>query len=222
MKRLLTAIALLALAGTVEIRADTIAYLDPAGQGSQNPGYFGNLASNFDVLSAINVTSLGVFNADGTGIISGPIQVVIFDTNTDAEVTPVVTFGGSYTPGGLGFDVFQSITPVVLGVGSYQIATVGWGSDPDGNIINGNSGPVLNSGGLLSFTGYAYDTSATLVVSTGCGACSAGPGQGQWDAGTLTFTSGSDPSGVPEPSSFVLFGSGLIGLSVVLRRKAVR
>jgi hypothetical protein len=224
MKRFLTAFAVVTLAGVMEMRADTIAYEDPAGQGNQNPGYPGNLASNFDVLAPITVTGLGVFNADGSGTIAGTIQVAIFDTSTNLQVTPIVTFvPGSYTLGGFGFDVFQSIAPVVLGIGSYQVDAVGFGSDPDGNITQpgGATGAVLNDGGALSFTGYAFDGSGTLDVPTTCDACIAGPGQAQWDAGTFSFTTAS-VSDAPEPGSFVLFGSGLIGLSAILRRKLVR
>lgn len=69
--------------------------------------------------SPIQVTSLGVFNASGSGLIIGPIQVVIYNTTTLLQVTPIMTFQGNYTPVGLGFDGFQTLaTPVVLGPGS--------------------------------------------------------------------------------------------------------
>src|SRR5580700_3603348 len=105
--RLSAFFALLALAGAVSARADDIAYTDPAGQGKQVWG--GNLALNFNVLSPITVTELGVFNASGTGKITGPIEVVIYNTGTNTAVTPEVTFMGNYTPAGLGYDVFQAI-----------------------------------------------------------------------------------------------------------------
>ena len=116
--------------------------------------------------SPITVTGLGVFNASGSGTITGPIRVVIFNTVTNTEVTPVETFKGAYTPAGLGFDVFQVITPVVLGVGSYEVDAVGFGSnDKDGNLNTGSSsGPMLNNGGgALTFTGAGWDYDSSTL-----------------------------------------------------------
>jgi hypothetical protein len=42
-------------------------------------------------------------------------------------VTPVATFLGSYAPAGLGYDVFQSIAPVTLAAGSYEVDEIGLG-----------------------------------------------------------------------------------------------
>src|SRR5580698_227662 len=159
LKRLSAFFSLLALAGAVSARADNIAYSDPASRGVQ--GYGGNLALNFNVLSPTTVTELGVFNASGSGTITGTIQVVIYNTGTNTAVTPPVTFSGNYTPGGLGFDVFQAITPVVLGVGSYEVDAVGFSvSDLNGNINLGSSGTILNNfDGSLAFNGASYDGS---------------------------------------------------------------
>src|SRR6266852_9103832 len=74
MRHALVLCALLALTG-MSARAD-IAYTDPANQGMQAFG--GNLALNFNVNSPITVFDLGVFNASGSGTITGTIQVVIF------------------------------------------------------------------------------------------------------------------------------------------------
>src|SRR5712692_5097112 len=101
MKRLLAVAPLLALIGVLPVQAATIAYNDPVSQGSQAWG--GNLALTFDVLSPITVTALGVFNASGTGVITGPIQVAIYDTAANTQVTPIVTFSGFYSPAGFGF-----------------------------------------------------------------------------------------------------------------------
>ena len=219
MKRLSAFFGLLALAG-VSARAD-IAYTDPASQGTQ--GWPGNLALNFNVLSPITVTELGVFNASGSGTITGTIQVVIFDTNTNTEVTPVVTFGPNqtYSTAGLGFDVFQAITPVVLGVGSYEVDAVGFGSsDLNGNLFTGSSsGPILNNfAGSLAFTGASFDGSPVLddPSPSSCPGCS----PSQFDAGT--FGNGTVVTNTPEPGTMTLLGSGLIGLTVAFRRLASR
>jgi hypothetical protein len=205
MKRISAFFGLLALTGAVSARADNVAaYADPAGQGNQV--WSGNLALNFNVTSPITVTELGVFNASGTGKITGPIEVVIYNTGTNTAVTPIVTFLGNYTPAGLGYDVFQAITPVVLGVGSYEVDAVGFSASD----LNGNgTGPILNNfAGSLAFTGAGYDGSSILDDPTSCPSCRST----QFDAGTFAVN-------VPEPSTLVLFGTGILGLGMMAFRR---
>jgi hypothetical protein len=229
----------LALVGALSLNAGTIAYSDPAGQGTQAWG--GNLALNFNVNSPIVITELGVFNTPGSpttgaqiqgapaasplgsGFITGPIQVVIYDS-TGTQVTPIVTFAGSYGLGGLGYDVFQAIAPVVLAPGSYQVDAVGFSAnDLNGNLNTGSSsGPLLNDGGgLLTFTGAAWDSSTVLDNPGGCPTCQAAPipQNSQFDAGTFQYSA---VTPVPEPATFALFGCGLIAVSAALRRRRVR
>jgi hypothetical protein len=223
MKGLLGVLACVILASTsLTTKANTIAYTDPAGQGTQVLGNVENLALNFDVNSPVTVTALGVFNASGSGTITGaPIQVVIFDTTTNTEVTPVVTFQGSYVPAGLGYDVFQAIAPVVLETGAYEVDALWNGTDPNGNLNSGSTGPILNSGGgALTFTGASYDASAVLDDPLTCsvlGPCQPPPAQSmQFDAGTFEFTPGV-VSSVPEPAPCLLLFISL-GAIVVLHR----
>jgi hypothetical protein len=209
-------LALVTLLGVVS-NASTIAYADqPPSAGF---GFGGNLALNFNVLSPITVTELGVYNAAGDGVITGTINVVIYNTTSLTQVTPVVTFNGTYTPAGLGFDVFQSITPVTLGAGSYQVVAVGFSAtDFFGNLNYGSIGPVLNNGGgLLAFNGAGWDYNTLLDSPTGCGSCVAMPGQSsQFDAGTFQFTPANP---VPEPGTLGLLGTSVIAAATMLRRK---
>src|SRR5436305_910761 len=106
MQRFVMIAILLSVIGVSESQAGSIiAYRDPADQGTEN--FTGNMALLFDVLTPINVTALGVFNADGTGVIAGTVQVVIYNTLTHLQVTPVTTFHGTYFPSG--YDVFLAI-----------------------------------------------------------------------------------------------------------------
>jgi hypothetical protein len=194
-----------------------IPYTDQAGNGTQV--FSGNLALNFTVNSTITVTDLGVFNATGSGIISGNLKVAIFDFTNNVLVTPIVTFHGVYTVAGAGFDVFQAISPVVLGPGNYQVDAVGFNvNDPNGNINLGGSGPVLNTGGgLLTFTGAAFDGSVSLDRPTTCVGCQGPPNdEHQFSAGTFVFQAGIL---TPEPGSALLFGAGIGGLIFRLRRR---
>jgi hypothetical protein len=214
MKRILAGCLLVFLVGVVSVSASNIPYTDPASQGTQAWG--GNLALNFNVVAPIILTELGVFNAAGNGVITGTISVVIYDLTSHTQVTPMVTFHGTYATAGLGYDVFQTITPVTLGVGSYQVDAVGFsGTDLNGNLNTGSSsGPLLNGGGNLLFAGAAWDSSSTLDGPTSCAGCVGGSAQSsQFDAGTFAFTA------VPEPGSLMLIGSGVLVLAGVIRRK---
>jgi len=205
------------LAGGMMIYAD-IPFQDPAGQGTQAWG--GNLALLFTVNSPIQVTSLGVFNASGTGTITtGPITVGIYDLTTSTLVTSISFPTGSYTP--QGFDVFQAVTPVVLSPGSYEVDAVGFSStDKNGNLNTGSSsGPSLNTlGGHITFTGAAWDSSASLDFPATCPSCVPGAQQNsQFDAGTFNATP------IPEPGSFESLGGLWVasgGLLLAIRRRS--
>ena len=219
MKRVLAICVLVTLLGVVSANASTIAYADqPPSAGF---GFTGNLALNFNVLSPITVTELGVYNAAGDGVITGSISVVIYDTTSLTQVTPVVTFQGIYTPAGLGFDVFQAIAPVTLGAGSYQVVAVGFSStDYFGNLNYGSTGPLLNDGGgLLAFNGASWDYNTALDSPNTCGSCQGLPAQSsQFDAGTFQFTP-ANSAPVPEPGALGMLGTSVIAAATMLRRK---
>jgi len=221
MKRLVMTAAVFAMSGGMVVCAATIPYSDPAAQGTQSFG--GNLGLTFDVLSPISVIGLGVFNASGNGLITGSIDVAIFNTTLNVMVTPEVTFSGAFTDGALGFDVFQAIAPVVLGVGSYEVDAVGFSpTDLNGNLNTGSStGPILNNdGGQLTFTGAAYDTSTVLDDPNSCSpGCQPLAGRiSQFDAGT--FELGANPA--PEPSTFGLFCCCFVFVITLLCRERMR
>lgn len=212
MKPLISACALIVFLECFPLRASTIAYEDPAGQGTQS--WTGNLALTFNVIHPVLVTDLGVFNASGSGTITGTIDVAIFQGST--EVVGPVAFNGTYTPQGSGFDVFQAITPVYLSPGAYEVDAVGFsGADMNGNLnLGSSSGPALNTGGgLLTFTGAAYDGNGSLDAPATCASCKTAPSpqDQQFDAGTFMFE-----AATPEPSTGILI---VCGLALVASRR---
>lgn len=220
MKQLFPASLILLIAGAAALRAD-IAYTDSANQG--NIDIAGNIALLFNVDSPISVTALGAFTANGSGTFTTPVDVVIYNTGTNTAVTPVATFQGSYAPAGLGFDVFQAITPVTLAPGSYEVDEIGLGclfncSQEFGNQAHGSAGPILNTGGgLITFDGAAYNEFSDLVapVPGDCIGCNTLPAQSsQFDAGTFEFGAAAVVA-TPEPSYFLIVGLGIVLLSLV-------
>jgi hypothetical protein len=172
---------------------DQIVYTDPA-QTKLSPDAPGDdMGLNFTVNDWITVDALGAFNSSGSGTITGYIQVGIYDLTTGEWATPAVTFHGTYPVEGEGYDVFQSIAPVSLAPGNYQIDAVGFDDptyspeDMSGNQYYGSTGPIPNGlGGAISFTGASYGFIGVLAPRSSCGGCSPLPAQvSQFDAGTF-------------------------------------
>ena len=196
------------------------AYTNVTG-GSQN--YNGDLAMLFTVNSPIVVSALGVYNQSGSGTITGTISVEIYNLTTNSIAVGPVAFNGAYGfCSGSTNDVCQSVPAVLLGLGNYEVEAVGF-SNTDLNANIGapfnNTGPTLNTnGGLISFTGAAYDSSITLDHPITCIGCAAAPSpqNTQFGAGTFEFAD------VPEPATFGLVGISLLSLAALRRNGRVK
>ena len=98
-----------------------------SGPGAPNQNWTGSLGLDFIVNSPITIDALGAYDG-GDG--SAPITVEIFtDTGTAVPglLATILTTTTPYT--------FQSVAPVTLGPGTYQIAA--WGYGPVGNFNTG-------------------------------------------------------------------------------------
>jgi len=167
-----------ALASSPVAFADDVAYSTVSGQGIQT--WTGDLANFFTVNSNLTINSLGVFNAAGNGIIGGssPIEVAIYSVTPSGATSLVAS--ATFAPGSYyeqGYYVYQSIAPVNLTPGTYEVDAVGFGAanpngslaNPNGNINNGSVAPTLNTfGGEITYLeGFSeYSSSTTLGALT--------------------------------------------------------
>jgi len=164
------------------IKVDVLAYEATETTGNQN--WVGLLGLDFDVPAAgVVITALGVYDSDEDGI-QGTIEVAILNQSNGLTVVGPITISGSGNPleGGHRVGV---IAPVSLGVGSYSVVAVGFGS----NDLNGNSGfagySAINTndgGGLINFTGFRYGASTTMSLPS-----SIGSDAGRFHAGTFIY-----------------------------------
>ena len=211
--RALLGISLLALTPSFAA-AETWAYSTGPVQTGPLQSYTGSLGMDFNVNSdPILVKAFGAFNAVGTGVFSGDIQVGIFDLSGNLQGTAVTFVAGtpySFVPGSK--DVFQSVLPFLLGPGSYSVVAVGFSAaDKNGNTGVGSTPPSVtdDGGGLISFVGGGRFGSATFGLP---GSIDGGPAN-RYDAGTFEFEA------VPEPGTFLLAGAAL-AIAGLIRRRA--
>lgn len=174
-----------------------------------NHYFSGTYGLDFEVLQAVTVTSLGVFDADRNGI-AGAVSAAVFQNG--AAVSPQVSFAGAGAAGAAGY-TYRMIAPLTLQPGIYQIAA--WGFSSTDQAYNSNAGP----GGTISFTANPALRFLGASYSTGAGAAGsiADPVGTRYGAGSLQFATLS--AAVPEPASWLMMVAGLALVGVGLRRR---
>ncbi len=202
----LAALAALALATAAPVAANagTIVYNTYAGLAGDQ-AWEGTLGLDFRVNSAISVDALGVFDDSSNGL-ERNISVTIYNASGVA-VTPIISF---LTGGGTGLAyLFQSIAPVVLTPGAYQLAAWGYGQGELNYNNDGPNGPITfnDLGGRLTALGTRYSGVAGGLATL--------PDQGLTRYGAGSFQA----AAVPEPATWAMMITGFGAAGVMMRRR---
>jgi hypothetical protein len=192
----LFAVATVAQAATVGV---TVSGGDVFNNGTWTLGY------SFLVNTSINVTSLGVYDNGGDGLLVSH-DVGLWDSSGNLLASTTVA-AGTAAPLDSGFR-FSSISSVALSAGStYYVGAVIGFDDP------WLQDPTVTSAPEITYVSRQYEASSGSLVFPDL----AGSGTTGYFGGNFQF--GAATSQVPEPSTWALAIGALAGLSTLKRRR---
>jgi len=166
----------------------------------------GTLSGSDAGLSLTGATLIGVTNFFGLSTVGTNLGSVSFTTG--ARLTGTLSAGGTFSSSGSSFMIVGN------GVNGVPVGTVFSGSFV-GDITLTESGTSLHNYGLF---GVVSGTLSTGGTATGPVVLNFATGKG-WMGEPVTVGSVDTTVVVPEPGTLSLFGTGLIGLAGIVRRK---
>jgi len=215
-------VAVVALAMAPPVAADPVvnAFEATTSTGNQHLEDFA-LGLDFDVNTAVWVTSLGVFDHNFGDGLKSDHYLAIYDRTTELPVASVTILAG----GGTLIDGYRYVdlpTPVLLDSGFEGSIVAGYPDgnlDPNGNShgnLNLNSTPIWNGLPWMDNVGIArYGTNAFAYPDTPDHFFGGGPAN-RYHAGSFQFRP------TPEPGTLVLLSSILAAAGAVRRKRKKR
>jgi hypothetical protein len=192
-----------------------IAYQVPTGTVG-NQDWYGSLGMDFNVNQDIRILSLGAFDSGSNGL-SRQITVRLYNrANQSLLAESIFNIGNTGILDG-GSRFLDLAIPLTLQSGFQgSIVAFGYGSgEPNGNKGNSGNWFTNDGGGLLSFVGsgrYSGSTNFPTIID-------GGPPD-RYAAGTFKYEAVTAP--IPEPSTVLLIGMGLLGIGVFNMRRKYR
>jgi len=172
----------------------------------------GTLSGTSAGLSLSGSTLAAVIGFNGMGLVTGDLGTVTFSTGALTSGSSL-TMGGTFAAGGM-----------------FTITGNGNDGVPNGVLFSGTfSSPVswtlttlANGTHNYTLTGTLSGTMGTISVSAVTVQLTINVGKGYFNGSTLISGGDTTIAGtVPEPSTLALFGSGIIGLAGLARRKSL-